>query len=191
MFSPGGKYPHTPGGATKLASRPGSTVGEESPHSSHPFGFATGPLLFCHHHVLRRHLHGSSGTWSELSTFPCDTRQLTVSDKCLKSRLPRATVSSYDIQHGYDQTEKSIEKKGKVHPCTLLGQTADTNSHFSGKPSWAGKPPSPVEPSGNWVVMFGSHRFPSLFFAITNLPLCSISAQCVCPPMCVLQLVSE
>lgn len=39
----------------------------------------------------------------------------------------------------------------------------------------------------SWI----SLSLPLSFFAIANLPLCSISAQCVCPPRCVLQLVSE
>lgn len=42
----------------------------------------------------------------------------------------------------------------------------DSSPHFSGKPSWAGEPPSPVEPSGNRVVIFGSHRLFSLFLPL-------------------------
>lgn len=42
----------------------------------------------------------------------------------------------------------------------------ESNLHFSGKPSQAGEPPSPVEPSGNRVVIFGSHGFFSLFLPL-------------------------
>lgn len=70
LFSPSGKHPHTRG-VTKLASRPGSTVGKRAhtAHTTHPWALGTGSLLFWNHHVLRRQCSGSSGTWSEWSTF--------------------------------------------------------------------------------------------------------------------------
>lgn len=162
-------------------------------HASNSWTSGTRPSLFCPSTPSRApedtsQVRSTLGQKGPLS--PRDTSQLMVLDKHVRSRLPGPTISPGHTQVGLE-INPTINWKRRAKNAYVPGQTAAMKLHFSGKPSQAGEPLSPAEPSGNRVVVFGSHRFFSLL-AIANLPLCSIIAQCVCPlPHCVLQLVSE